>query len=649
MKQLFFFIAILLFTFSSCSKKKDFELFSPLKNLKVMLKTDKNGALFYQVFSEGKEVLESSQLGFSSSLSDFTSGMEISNISEVVKISDQYFTPVEKRLVNTYEANELTATISNTEGFTFDIVFRVSNDGVAFRYFFPEGITNSSLIILKEKTSFNLPDESVAWLHPHADVKTGWSETQPSYEENYFADIPVGTKAPMKAGWSYPALFSVNDQWVLISESGLEPSYCGTRLGQESLNGEYVVEFPQEGEVPIEGKPVTPQNQGPFYSPWRTLIIGELSTIVESNMITALATPSIIENPSFVKPGIASWSWGMLKDESVNYETQKQFIDYSSDMGWSYCLVDVNWDVQIGYEKIQELVDYASGKNVGILLWYNSSGDWNSTVYTPKNKMYDPDIRQSEFKRISEMGVKGIKVDFWPGDGPSAIQYYYDLLQDAAKFNLMVNCHGTIVTRGWSRTFPNLVTMESVKGFEFTTFEQVNNDAGPVHNTIIPFTRNVVGPMDFTPVCFDEIPGIIRRTSNAFELALSVVFHSGIQHIVETPESMRKQPDYVVDFMKNLPNQWDDIQLIDGYPGKYVVIARKANEKWYIGGINSMDSEQEVILDLSEYGHDGQISIITDGNTNRSFARKELTVNSNQVKVTIPPIGGFVTVLFLVQ
>jgi len=645
MKQLFPIFLALLILLASCSTSSEFELLSPAENIEVKVTCNEAGQLYYQVFSKGEEVIEASQLGFVSSLSDFSSELEISALSEVERIEDHYSTPVEKRLNNTYEANERIVTIKNADGYSFEVVFRASNDGVAFRYYFPEGINNSVLNILKEKTSFNLPDSSRAWLHPHANVKEGWCETQPSYEENYYVDIAVGTRAPLQAGWSYPALFRVNTQWVLISESGLEPDYCGTRLAQESTKGEYFVEFPQPGETPVSGDPVTPPGKLPFYSPWRTLIIGELSSIVESNLVTALAAPSRIEDASFVKPGIASWSWGMLKDESVNYDVQKRFIEYSSEMGWSYCLIDVNWDEQIGYDKIQELISYAAERKVGIILWYNSSGDWNSTIYTPKSKLFDPSSRKAEFKRIGEMGVKGIKVDFWPGDGPSAIQYYYDLLEDAARYKLMVNCHGTIVTRGWSRTFPNLVTMESVKGFEFTTFEQVNNDAGPVHNTIIPFTRNVVGPMDFTPVCFDEIPGITRRTSNAYELALSVVFQSGIQHFVETPGSMKKQPAYVVDFMKNIPPQWDDIRFIDGYPGRYVVIARRSGEKWYMGGINGTNAEQEITLDLSEYSIDGPISIITDGDHNRSFILREVEPDSDKLQISIPPIGGFVIVL----
>ena len=315
-------------------------------------------------------------------------------------------------------------------------------------------------------------------------------------------------------------------------------------------------------------------------------------------------------------------------------------------MKWDYCLIDADWDWKIGYDKIKELADYAKTKNVGVLLWYNSSGVWNSTKYTPKGALVERDARRKEFQRIHEMGIAGVKVDFWPGDGQSSIQYYYDILKDAADFKLLVNFHGTTVPRGWSRTFPNLVAMESIRGFEFTTFDQKDTDLAPKHLTMMPYARNVVGPMDFTPVCFGEIRGKQRRTSNAFELALAVVLQSGIQHYVEIPESMAKQPDYVKAFMQTIPRSWDDVKLLDGFPGKYVVMARKSGDKWYVAGINSQSESQKITVDLSAFNHNAQtVTVITDGESNRSFIQKTVSVNNKQLEVEIKPNGGFAVVL----
>lgn len=237
------------------------------------------------------------------------------------------------------------------------------------------------------------------------------------------------------------------------------------------------------------------------------------------------------------------------------------------------------------------------------------------------------------------MGVAGVKIDFFGGDGQSMMAYYIDLFEDAAKYKLMVNCHGATIPRGWTRTYPNLVSMEAVRGFEYVTFEQQNTDKEPTHCTMLPFTRNAIGPMDFTPVCFSEVPGLKRITSNAFELALSVLFQSGIQHYAEVPEGMMNQPNYVIDFMKNIPKRWDDIKFIDGYPGKYAVIARKGNGKWFVAGINGENDQKELEIDLSIFGSKGG-TLITDGENNRSFSSKELS--SNKIKITLKPYGGFV-------
>ncbi len=373
-------------------------------------------------------------------------------------------------------------------------------------------------------------------------------------------------------------------------------------------------------------------------------MIGRLNDIVENTMVTDLSEPSRIENIDFVKPGLAAWSWGIEKDNSVNYDRQKQYIDYASSMTWEYVLIDVEWDKRIGYDRIQELIDYGKSKNVGIILWYNSSGDWNETHYTPKSALLEKDARRAEFERISKMGVKGVKVDFWPGDGPSAIQYYYDMMQDAADYKLLVNFHGTTVPRGWSRTYPNLMTLESIKGFEFITFAQETADLAPQHCATAVFSRNVVGPMDFTPVCFGEIPGIQRRTSNGFEIALTVLFQSGIQHYVETPESMVKQPDYVQEYMKQVPRVWDDIKLIEGFPAKYAVFARKAGGKWYVAGINAETTVKSLDLDLSKLNIQGEGIMIADGDTNRTFSQKTVTLDNGKLKVEVQPNGGFVIV-----
>jgi hypothetical protein len=310
-------------------------------------------------------------------------------------------------------------------------------------------------------------------------------------------------------------------------------------------------------------------------------------------------------------------------------------------MTWEYCLVDADWDQKIGYDKMGELCKYATSKNVGIIAWYNSAGDWNTTPYTPRDKMLTKESRKGEFTKLKELGVKGIKVDFFGGDGQSMMSYYQDILLDAARYGIVVNFHGATLPRGLQRTFPNLVSVEAIKGFEFITFDQNNANLEPIHCAVIPFTRNLFDPMDFTPVCFSEIPGKNRVTTNGFELALSVLFLSGVQHYAEVPEGMAKVPDYVKQLMQEIPVTWEESKFIDGYPAKYVVIARKSKGHWFVAGINGESQDKHFELDLSFVGKTTG-ELVTDGDNNRSFIRKDVNLNNNKIEIDMKGNGGFV-------
>ncbi len=344
---------------------------------------------------------------------------------------------------------------------------------------------------------------------------------------------------------------------------------------------------------------------------------------------------------SWLKPGIASWSWVILKDDSTVYDVQKRYIDFASEMQWQYGLIDAFWDAKIGYEKIKELSDYAKSKNVKLLLWYNSAGEWNSTTLTPRDKMLTRESRNAEFQKLKEMGIAGIKVDFFGGDGQSMMKYYIDILKDAAQYNLAVNFHGCTYPRSWHRTYPNLVSMESIRGMEYVTFSQYFADNQPRHCTVIPFTRNLFSPMDFTPVNFSGIPNIQRKTTGGFELALSVLFTSGIQHIAETPYGMSAQKDFVRELMSSIPETWDDVKFIDGYPGKFVVLARKKGNTWYIAGINGETTERTLNLDLSFIKETPKGMLITDTKDGKDFVKQNIQM-SKSVKIAVQPYGGFV-------
>ncbi|MBC7914545.1 MAG: glycoside hydrolase family 97 catalytic domain-containing protein [Pyrinomonadaceae bacterium] len=626
---------------STVFAQKNFTLSSPDKNIVLSFSLKKSGEASYSVKRRGAVVLETSKLGLIREDDKFAQ-FSLLSATPVSVVNDTYKLLTSKKYINTYKANKQIFHLKTISGKLLDIIFQVSNDGLAFRYYFP-GTSSDIKKIREELTSFNFQSAAKGWLQPMSDAKTGWARVHPSYEEYYEQGIPVGTPSPIKAGWVYPALFQTGDNWVLITETFPDGDYCGTRLKAESPQGEYSIGFPQSPET-FMGGALNPESKLPWYTPWRVITIGSLKTITESTLGTDLAKPALKMDASFVKTGQASWSWVLLKDNNTIFKVQKDFIDYAADMHWEYCLIDGEWDKRIGYEKTKELVEYAKTKNVGILLWYNSAGDWNDAYQTPKHKMLTHESRMEEFSLIQKMGVKGVKVDFFGGDGQSVLQYYHDILKDAAACKLMVNYHGSSLPRGLQRTYPNLVSMEAIKGMEFATFEQVNEDVQPTHCAMLPFTRNAFDPMDYTPMVLHQIPKLKRKTSNGFELALPILFLSGIQHLAETPQGMTHVPDYVKSMLKELPGNWDDVKFLDGFPGKFAVIARRAGSKWYIAGINGDKEEKNLMLDLSFLnGYTG--SIITDGKEEFSFENQKVTTSA-KTSVKMKAAGGFVMEFF---
>jgi alpha-glucosidase len=638
MKKLWLSLACILI--AACAKNAPQDLHSPDKHLQVKLSQAENGSLRYSIARDGKIVLKDSVLGLELNDANFTSDLTIKNSSSVKTISDDYEMMVGKKHKIHYHANEQTHTVKNAAGQELNIIFRVSNDGVAFRYH----VANPGKKLLQfknETTSFAFTENTKAWLQPMAVAQTGFANTNPSYEEHYLMDIAVGTASPSPAGWVFPALYKSDDIWIALTEVNVDSSFHGSRLQADSAQGEYKIGLPMAAEV-FTGGNLLAETQGDLISPWRVLAIGNLPTVMESTLGTDLADSAIPFDKKFVQPGHASWSWVILKDDFTVFDVQKKFVDYAVDMKWDYTLVDADWDKKIGYEKMKELVDYATTKNIGIILWYNSSGGWNTTVMSPKSQLLTHEQRVKEFSRLREMGVKGLKIDFFGGDGRSMMAYYIDILKDAAAEGLLVNFHGSTLPRGWQRTYPNLMTMESIKGFEFATFTQENQDAAPTHVAMAPFTRNLFDPMDYTPMVFGDIPNIKRSTRNGFEIAESVLFTSGIQHFAEIPEGMATAPDYVKSFLQDLPRSWDDMKFVDGIPGKYVVIARKSGESWYLAGLSAEATDLTLKLDLSFIGNK-KATLISDGASEREFAQSDIA-SDQATTITIKPNGGFVAV-----
>jgi hypothetical protein len=644
MKSIFHLFALILVSIlvtTSCTKPANYSVKSPGGDINVAFSLSKSGSANYTIYYKNKPIIEKSMLGIIREDADFTSNMKIDSISEISSIQDNYVLLHGKKKEASYKANKQIYHLSNPSDERIDIIFQVSNDGVAFCYNFPE-VSEGVKKITSETTSFHFTDSTKAWIQPRAKAKSGWNRCNPSYEEHYWKEVTLSTVAANDSGWVFPALFHANNCWVNLTESWPDRNYCGSHL-QKGVNAdEMIIAFPEPTEGFTNGI-VFPTSKLPWTTPWRVITLGENpGVIVESTMGTDLAKPSVPGDFSYVKPGRASWSWVLMKDASVNYAVQKEFIDYASEMGWEYCLIDADWDTRIGWEKIGDLARMAAKKNVGLILWYNSAGDWNTVPYHPRNMLLSTESRCAEFAKLKALGIKGIKVDFFGGDGQSMMDYYQDILLDAHKYQLVVNCHGATLPRGLQRTFPNLVSMEAIRGLEFATFGQETADKVPAKATLLAFTRNAFDPMDFTPVCFNAYDNNKRVTGNGAELAQAVLFLSGVQHYAETPAGMAKVPEYVRALMRDIPVIWDETKYIDGYPGRYLILARRASKIWYIAGVNAEKETKELNLQLPFVSQKSGL-LITEGDSLRSFSREQITLDANySFHLSIKSNGGFV-------
>lgn len=645
LKNLFLFTIAGLF--ASCQPvEKMWELNSPENNLRITVAETENGetTLVYKVdrIKDGQPitVVENSPLGVDRKDQQFSSGLKFVSKGEVKTIDETYTMHIGRQTEIRNHANELELTFKNQQGSLILLVLRAYNDGVAFRYVFPEK-SDSAFTVLRELTGFKVPETGKAWIQRY-DMPSQWT---PAYEKFYENGMPIGTSSPNAEGWAFPALFNSNNNWVLISEANLTPNYCGIRMEQNATNGMYRVRFPEAKDAEGFGA-VEPVSAIPWVMPWRTIVVGEtLETIFETNLINNLADPTVVGDFSWVKPGRASWSWISQNDSPKKFQALKEFIDLAAEMNWEYSLVDANWDLMNG-GNIEQLVQYANSKGVGILMWYNSGGPQNVVTERPRDIMFDPQLRRAEFQKLKEWGVKGVKIDFWHSDKQNMIALYHDVMKDAADNQILVNFHGCTIPRGWSCTWPNLIGLESVKGEECYLFDQPYTEAAPVQNTILPFTRNVIGPMDYTPVGFSDLkyPHI---TTNAHELALSLVFNVGILHFADNVKTYRTQPDFIKDFLKTVPVAFDETRFISGEPGKSIVMASRKGNDWYVAGINGEKSVKEISVELPFItSGEFDLSLIADGETARTFKHENKAFKAGEtISVKMIECGGFTAVL----
>jgi alpha-glucosidase len=636
-------IIMLLLFFGACTSPKEtsWTLYAPENNIYITLTLNAEStdhSLSYSVSALKNDtvyqVVLPSPLGLE--IADFDlSQLSYRSKSEIIKNNNTY--PVihgkHNQLVDQFQ--EQSILFANPAGNELTITLRAYNDGVAFRYSINQSDTKA-YVVNRELSGFHIP-QGKAWMQPY-DKITKWT---PAYELPFENGITVGTTSPNIEGWAFPMLFETAHQWILISESGLNETYAGSHAEAVAVDGLYKLKFPEQAEAEGLGS-ANPSIQLPWQSPWRAIIIGSsLADIVASDMIVRLAPAPKNQNLEWIKPGVASWSWWSDHDSPQSPEKLKTFIDLAAEMNWPYTLIDANWN-KIPEEKFKAVIDYALSKNIAPWLWYNSGGPHNVVEEAPRDRMLDRETRRKEFEKLHALGIAGVKIDFFQSDKQQVIKQYLEILQDAADFQILINFHGCTIPRGWDRTYPHQLSMESVRGAESYSFDKAYPAYAPAQNTIIPFTRNVLGPMDYTPVTFtnQEYPHI---TTLAHELALSIVFESGIQHFADRVSAYRQLPADVKNFLKNVPVTWDETKLLSGYPGKDVVIARKKGTTWYIAGINGEGSSKEIMVDLSQLNLSSQNwKLITDATDSLQTTAVQ---DTQTLKISLKPYGGFVATI----
>ena len=625
------------------------EVLSPDEHLSVNIDV-KNGLALYDIKYDGEEMLSPSRLGLKSNIGDFSEGLSLVK-HELGKVSKEYDMTRTKASHSVYNANKVDITLADSKKHQIVVTFLVSNNDVAFRYTLKrqENDNPKCAVIYGEVSSFHFPDGTTTFISPQSDPMIGFERTKPSYEEGYSSDGKMGDKSQYKHGYVFPALFHIgNHGWALVGETGVTSAYVGSRLSDFSSDYGYKIEFPMEGEnngigTTFAGIPV------PGNTPWRTITIGTtLKPIVETTIPYDLVDP--LYEPSIdYKPGRYTWSWLIWQDNSMNYKDQQQFVDLAGEMGYEYVLVDALWDEKVGYDKIEELSNYAQTKGVRLLLWYNSNGYGNDAPQSPKFKMHNSIVREKEMKWMEKAGIAGMKVDFFPGDKQVTMELYEDILSDANRHGLQVIFHGCTLPRGWERLYPNFVASEAVLASENVYFNEGSANRQPFDLTLHPFCRNALASMDWGGIIMnrylsrDNKSRHSRKTTDTFEMASGIIMQTSVQCVAIYPNNLNAKeiPEVEIEFLKELPTTWNETVFIDGYAGKFVVLARKHEEKWYVAGLNAEKQNKELTLELPMFEGESTVNYYTD-NEQGYATLTELKIEDGKVKVVMKPNGGFI-------
>ena len=647
-----------------CAQANNYTVTSPNGKLVMNVKCE-GGKASYTVDLNGKQMLAASALGLVANYGDFSQGLTMGALKGAPKHLTYVMEHTKKSHVEK-DVYEATIGFLNAKKDSMTLHLHVSDNDVAYKYEMirPEKDNPKSVIIYKEVSGFNFPEKTTTFLCPQITPMTGWERTKPSYEEEYTPNAQMNVKSQFGVGYTFPCLFKVGeDGWVLVSETGVSSAYPGSRLSDYEPGKGYTVAFPQKGEnngvgsefagIPLPGE-----------TPWRTITVGaSLAPIVETTIPYDVVEP-LYEASQNYKPSRYTWSWLIWQDNSVNYDDQVKMIDVAAAQGYEAILVDAWWDKQIGRKRIEELSKYAKSKKVSLMLWYNSNGFENDAPQTPRQIMNNAIARKKEMAWMKKIGVVGIKVDFFGGDKQETMKLYEDILSDANDYGLEVIFHGCTMPRGWERMYPNYVSSEAALASENVYFMDYHAKKEAFEMTMHPFSRNAVASFDWGGVMMnkyfskDNKSRHQRYTSDIFEMATAITNQSSVNCICLYPNNLQDVPQWELDWLKNVPTDWEDTKFIAGYPTKYAVVARKAGNlngsgaalsagKWFVGGLNATDKPLALTLDLPMFAGK-TVTYLTDqpkkkGEKFFTSVKKTLKVGKNgKAKVVIQPNGGII-------
>ena len=618
---------------------------SPSGKLEVAV-SDDGGKPTYRIALDGKQMLTTSALGLRTSQGNLTEGLTITD-SKTQPIERHYDIRNIKTAHSDYQANCLAVTLENQQKQRLTVTFLVSDNDVAFRYSLPVGNRGRQrTLIFGEATSFNFPDGTTTFLSPQIGPETGWAQTKPSYEEVYTPDAPMTAKSQYGRGYTFPCLFHLSEGWALVSETGTTGSYPGTHISDYEAGRGYTIAFPDKGENGGFGSEFAACSL-PAETPWRTITVGQtLKPLVETTVSYDVVEP-LYEPSENYKAGRYTWSWLVWQDGATNYDDQVKFIDLAAEMGYEYCLVDALWDTQIGRDRMVDLSRYAQSKGVSLMLWYNSNGYANDAPQGPRHCLNTALARNREMKWMQGIGVKGIKVDFFGGDKQETMQLYEDILADANRYGIQVIFHGCTLPRGWERMFPNYVASEAVLASENVFFSEGAALREPFDLTVHPFCRNAVASMDWGGVIMnrymsrDNKSRHSRKTTDVFEMASGITNQTSVQCVAMCPNNLTELQPFELDFLRQLPSTWDETRFIDGYPGKYVVLARRHGDNWYIAGLNAQKEPLKLTLSLPMFAGQTVSTLVDDKNGAPTLTTQKIG-KQGQAKVMIQPNGGII-------